>query len=217
MTQDPINEQVYRDLKWALTIGDYSPGDSISIRKRAAELNVSPMPVREALKRLASERALLTAAKRSFRVPMLEPVQISNLLFVRSSLEGTATELATPRMTSVQIERIAELASQMSTDIGKGDVKSYLIRNYSFHFSIYTAANNPELVSVIEGLWVQTGPFVAAGARSSIISLDWQDTHNLIVDAVRARDFSLARRHIEADIDWGVSLYRKIATNSDDT
>lgn len=212
--QNSMNEQVYQDLKWALTIGDYSPGDSISIRKRAAELNISPMPVREALKRLSSERALVTSAKRSFRVPVLEPVQISNLLFVRSSLEGIATELATPRMTAAQIGRIDELARQMSEDIEQGDVKNYSIHNYNFHFSIYTAAGNPELVSVIEGLWVQTGPFVAAGARSSIISRDWKDSHNSIVDAVRARDASLARQHIETDIDWGISLYRQMADSN---
>ncbi len=210
MPPSPLNDQIYQGLKWALIVGDYAPGDTISIRKCAQEFDVSMMPVREALKRLASERALRSEAKRSFQVERMEPKRISNLLFLRSTLEGVATELATPRMTPAEIDRIEELAIQMDRDVEGQDLKGYLARNYSFHFSIYSGSDNADLVLLIEGLWAQTGPFIAAGARSSEISGDWRKTHREIVKAIRVRDGALARRHMETDIGWGIALYRSI-------
>ena len=53
-------------------------------------------------------------------------------------------------------------------------MRNYLSRNYSFHFTIYTGAGNPELVSIIEGLWAQTGPFLASGVKDLGIEADWR-------------------------------------------
>lgn len=208
------SEQAYQDLKWRLIMGDVAPGAKISIRRQAEEMGLGAMPVREALKRLASEQALEASASRSFRVAELDPGRISNLLFVRSILEGAATELAVPRFTRPALARAEELAGEMDRDIDRGDIRAYLANNYSFHFLIYTAAANAELAGIIEGLWVRTGPFVAVVARASDKSGDWRETHLRIVDAIRTRDAGLARRLIEADISWGIRLYREIGDNA---
>lgn len=205
--EEPLNEQVYQRLKWALTVGDYMPGDTLSIRKIAAELDISMMPVREALKRLVSERALVSSANRSFRVDLLAPKRISDLFFVRSALEGTATELAAPLLTGSQIDRLEELAKQMDQDIDQDDMRSYLTRNYSFHFTIYTAAMNAELVSIIESLWTQTGPYLRAGVSKTGMGADWRKMHLQIAEAIRSRDTGLARNLIEQDINWGTKVF----------
>lgn len=205
--EEPLNEQVYQRLKWALTVGDYAPGDTLSIRKIAAELNISMMPVREALKRLVSERALVSSANRSFRVDRLAPKRISDLFFVRSSLESTATKLAAPLLTTAQIDRLEELADQMDEDVDKGDMRSYICRNYSFHFTIYTASMNAELVAIIESLWMQTGPYLRSGVSRTGMSRDWRQKHRQIADAIRARDTGLARELIELDINWGTKVF----------
>lgn len=205
--EEPLNEQVYQRLKWAMTVGDYAPGDTLSIRKIAAELDISMMPVREALKRLVSERALVSSANRSFRVDRMAPKRISDLFFVRSCLEGIATDLAAPLLTVAQIDRLEELADQMDQDIDKDDMRSYLTRNYSFHFTIYTAAMNSELVSIIESLWTQTGPYLRAGVSKTGMGPDWRMKHRQIADAIRTRDTGLARELIELDINWGTKVF----------
>ncbi len=210
----PLNEQVYQRLKWALTIGDYTPGAALSIRGIAGELGISMMPVREALKRLVSERALTSSANRSFRVATLAPKRISDLFFVRSCLEGIATELATPHLTTQQIDRLAELAEQMDDSIERNDMREYLLRNYTFHFTIYTAACNAELVSVTESLWAQTGPFLADGVRTVVLTRDWRRMHSEIAGAIRARDAARARQLIEQDINWGTQVFKDMAGES---
>jgi DNA-binding GntR family transcriptional regulator len=65
--------RVYRALREALIVGAVAPGDFLNIRPIAAALHTSPMPVREALGRLAAEDALEPLANRGFRVPVLGP------------------------------------------------------------------------------------------------------------------------------------------------
>lgn len=207
----PLNAQIYQRLRWALIVGDYEPGDRMSIRSIATELDSGLMPVREALKRLASERALSSATKRSFRVTELQPGQASELFFVRARLEGVATELATPMMTQGQVDRLDELAQLMDQDIERENIREFLARNYTFHFTIYTAARNEELVHVIENLWAQSGPFLAQGVRRHGMSQEWRLFHSKIAAAIRARDAALASSLIETDISWGVEEFRKLA------
>ena len=208
---EPLNAQIYQKLRWALILGDYEPGDRMSIRSIATELESGLMPVREALHRLASERALSSASKRSFRVSELQPDQASDLFFVRARLEGVATELATPMMTQSQIKRLEELATLMDEDIEQENIREFLARNYTFHFSIYTAAGNDALVHVVENLWAQSGPFLAQGVRRHGMSQEWRLFHSKIAAAIRARDASLASSLIETDISWGVEEFRKLA------
>jgi DNA-binding GntR family transcriptional regulator len=212
---DSLSEQAYQSIKWGLILGDFLPGDAVSIRKTAERMGCSMMPVREALKRLNSERALSSSANRSFRVQVRAPKNIAELFFLRSALEGIATKLAAPRLEPTQIARLKELAEAMDADIDRGDTRSYLSSNYSFHFTIYTAAGNEELVSMIEGLWAQTGPFLASGVGGESMPQDWREMHSRIAAALGAGDADLAQRLIESDISWGVKHYSDAGQDSD--
>jgi DNA-binding GntR family transcriptional regulator len=211
LSHAPLNEQIYQQLRWDLTVGNYRPGNKLSIRRLAKALGTSAMPVREALKRLVSERALEVFGNRSFAVPIFEPKRVSDLVFIRSSLEGIATQLATETLTRRQIDRLSELAMLMDRDVNGADTTGYLTRNYNFHFTIYTAAGNSDLVSIIEGLWAQTGPFLAAVVRKVEMSGDCRRLHGRIAEAIRVRDAAEARALIEKDISWGTLYFHELA------
>ena len=211
LSHAPLNEQVYQQIRWDLTVGNYQSGDKLSIRRLAKLLGTSAMPVREALKRLASERALEVFGNRSFAVPVLEPKRVSDLFFIRSNLEGIATHLANEILTGRQVDRLAELAMLMERDVNGADTTGYLTRNYNFHFMIYTAAGNADLVSIIEGLWAQTGPFLAAVVREVEMADDWRQLHGRIAEALRVRNAAEACALIERDISWGIEYFRELA------
>ncbi len=210
-----LSEQIYQQLKWSLIVGEHGPDSALSIRTVAEKMGTSMMPVREALKRLASERALVSSANRSFRVPRLDPKRVSDLFFLRANLEGAATELATPRMTAAQIDELERLAHQTNEHIKDGVRRDYLADNYSFHFTIYTGAGNPELTSIIEGLWAQSGPYLADVVRVMETTEDWRLLHARIAEAIRVRNAKLARELVEQDIGWGTKVYDQLADGSD--
>lgn len=209
-----LSEHVYQQLKWSLIAGQFRPDAKLSIRSVAKDFGTSTMPVREALKRLTSERALVSKANRSFRVPKLDPKRVSELFFLRANLEGLATELAVPRLTSQKIDALEQLAAQTNEDVSTGDKSGYLSNNYSFHFTIYNSAGNDELVSIIEGLWVQSGPYLADVVDVLETSKEWRKLHSWITEAIRSRSEKLARELIERDIGWGTTVYSQLARHT---
>ena len=207
----PLSSRIYQSLKWSLIIGEYHPGSVLSIRSVAQKMDTSAMPVREALTRLASEKLLVSSAKRSYRVAELNPKVVADQFFVRASLEGIATKLAVPFMTKKQTVELASLANMMVKDIQQGNNENYIVRNYNFHFLIYESSRNDELFWSIERLWALTGPYLAQVVRSQLMPDDWQLLHIEIAKAIAVSNATKAARLIEKDISWGVSTFEKFA------
>jgi DNA-binding transcriptional regulator YhcF (GntR family) len=79
-------ERVYRHIRRALMTGVYEPGQRITVASLSSALGVSAMPVREALRRLAAERALEMQPNRSVTVPRLSRVEILKVREVRERM-----------------------------------------------------------------------------------------------------------------------------------
>ena len=109
----PLSSRIYKSLKWSLIIGEYHPGTVLSIRSVAQKMSSGAMPAREALTRLASEKLLVSSAKRSYRVAELNPKVVADQFFVRAKLEGMATRLAVPFMTKKQTAELVSLANMI--------------------------------------------------------------------------------------------------------
>ena len=213
IAQPPMSDRIYQSLKWSLIIGEYFPGSDLSIRSLAKKMGTSTMPVREALTRLASERLLLSSVKRSYKVAELDTKRVADQFFLRARLEGIATRLAVPNLTTEQIAELETLASMMDKDIEGGSNENYIVRNYNFHFSIYAASQNEELFWSIERLWAQTGPYLAQVVRNQAMPDEWQVLHSNIAKAIKSRNADLAAQLIEKDISWGVETFEAF-TNS---
>jgi len=202
-----LNDRIYQSVKWSLIIGEYFPGSVLSIRSLAKKMGTSTMPVREALTRLASERLLQSSVKRSYKVAELDPKRVADQFFLRARLEGIATEIAVPNLTANEIDELETLAQMMERDIETGSNENYIVRNYNFHFSIYAASRNEELIWSIERLWAQTGPYLAQVVRNQNMPEAWQVLHTRIAKSIRARNAGKAARLIEKDISWGVEKF----------
>ena len=64
-----LQEQAYLRLREALMSGHFVPGQAITLRAAAEALGTSPMPVRDALRRLEIEHALVPRSNRILGVP----------------------------------------------------------------------------------------------------------------------------------------------------
>ncbi len=99
-----LSSNVYSKLRLKLITGDLKPGEPLSIRRLVNEYNYSAMPVREALRQLASEDALVGAAKKAYRVPDLSSEEASKLFYVRAALEGASAEIAAKKVLKKDIK-----------------------------------------------------------------------------------------------------------------
>lgn len=210
MDPETLNATVYADLRVKLITGQLKPSEAVSVRKLAELYGVSTMPVREALRQLASEGALNSAARKAYRVPDLTAKQASDLFFVRGVLEGAAAELAAPRMTKRILAKLETAVAKTHACLEKRDAPGVLLANYEFHSAIYQSSDNSALALSIDRLYVQTGPWLAYGIENLVNAENWLGEHELIIEALRNSDAKTARKLMEEDAFWSVELYRRM-------
>ena len=197
--RETLHDQVYERVRGALMSGALTPGEVVTIRSLAATLGTSTMPVRDALKRLTAERVLEMLPNRSVRVPLMTLSRMMDLYDIRRSLEGLATERATAILTGGDLTALEHISLEMIDAITRQQVDVYLSSHYHFYFTIYNAYSQT-LVSIIEGLWLQAGPYFHLYFKESGLINAAPDHLSRLVSALRARDGVASRDLVESDI-----------------
>ncbi len=203
------HQWVYQLLRNNLMCGRIEPGKSLTIRGLAEILKVSPMPVREALHRLACEGAVEVKNNRRVIVPLMTAEKFSELCDLRILLETHAAEGALPFINERDIETLEELDAKIDDAVERNDTDFISLHNQAFHRYLYSA--NPFQISVplIESLWLQLGPF----SRIAINKLEkvyLVDRHAEAIEALRAKNGFGLRRAIEADIRDGIASIKTV-------
>ncbi|MEJ8571109.1 GntR family transcriptional regulator [Microbaculum marinum] len=197
--RETMHERVYRELRSRLIGGRVVPGRAVTLRGLAAELGVSPMPVREAVNRLVAERALVMTPSRRISVPEMTPERFDELITARERLEPEAARRALPHLTRADVGRLGKIDAELEEHLRTGNVEGYVAANHAFHFSIYRGSPSEILVPLIESLWLQFGPFmrIVYGRVGTTWLVDY---HEQAMAAILARDDAALADAIRADI-----------------
>jgi DNA-binding GntR family transcriptional regulator len=205
-----LNQQVYSNLREAIMSGKFQPGESLTLRGLAAALGTSIMPARDAVLRLSVERALESSG-RGVRIPTLDLQRLEDVVRFRLALEGEAAALAAERATPADLALMEQAAARTEKARDVGQIQKFLSANRDFHFTVYRAAHNDLLQSMIETLWLQIGPHLAllvASSRGSDQSGVDLKAHDWLVAAIKRRDGEAARAAIHADLKDSTDIYR---------
>lgn len=196
-------EWVYRQLKEAILSGQFVPGRSVTLRGIAAMLDVSPTPVREALRRLVAERALEAHGNRRVSVPRMTREKLSDICAARVSLETLAAERALPAIDSERLALLWRLNEQVDEALDRRDIGAYLRRHREFHFTFYDVGRTTILMPLIESVWLQFSPFMRLAVDH--IGVDYLvDRHVEALRAVERHDIGALRFALEADVREGL-------------
>lgn len=197
--QGTLQQQVYEELRRSLMVGAFIPGQAVTLRSLANRLGTSPMPIRQAINRLIAERALEMLPNRSVVVPRMTRAKFSELVLLRRTLEGMATAEAAQHAGPALVEELEKTNQELLQAIERREVLGILALNQEFHFNIYQASKLQLLVSMIESLWLQAGPFMYISLSGP--SVQWNTSFHLgTIAAIAANDATAARRAIEDDI-----------------
>ena len=156
--RETVQERVYRRIREMILNGEIEPGQTITIPGLSAAFQVSAMPVREALRRLMAEQALMVVAGRSVGIPALTRARLADLRRVRREVEGLAIAWAAERAGPAELRLLSKMVSEMELAADARDGRRYVPANHDFHFTIYRAADSPTLFSIIESLGCRSGP-----------------------------------------------------------
>lgn len=203
----PTHEVTYTRLRDMILFGLLEPGAPVTIQGLINDLGAGMTPVREALRRLAAEGALLPQGNRRVTVPRVGLAVLDQIAFARLTIEPHLAELASAHMTQALIARLEALDAQVDAAIRAGDITAYLQSNHAFHFALYEASNAPVLVDMARSLWLRFGPSLRiVVARGGALALP--DQHGLALSAMLSGDSMGLAQALRDDILQGVDQVR---------
>jgi DNA-binding GntR family transcriptional regulator len=138
-------ERVYSILRSRIVQGAYSPGHRLVIDALARELEVSPMPVREAIRRLEAEGWVLYTRNQGAQVAAIDAASWSEAMTTLAVIEGYATGLAAPYLTSEDLAAMREANRGMHVALEDFDMVGASIHNQAFHSLIHARCPNTYL------------------------------------------------------------------------
>ncbi|MCD1633165.1 GntR family transcriptional regulator [Martelella mediterranea] len=224
--RETVQDRVYKELRRALIGGLFEPGQVLTIRGLADAMMTSTMPVREALGRLVSEKALEALPQRSVRVPPVTLERVEDLLNTRILIEGEAIALACARMGERDIAELNHILSEWGDghDLNApSDFDREATLNQKFHFAIYRCSGSSVLLPMIESLWLQSSPctrfatYAFSRAIKDRVSPDVDYYHRAMVNALERRDPDAARAALVTDISRPFTFLREQLQKSDTT
>ncbi|MCB2058087.1 MAG: GntR family transcriptional regulator, partial [Novosphingobium sp.] len=160
-------------------------------------------PVREAIRRLISDGALVFQDNRRVSVPTLSPDALEQIVFLRKSIECELARRATERVTPALVSELSEIDALLDEAISQGDVPDYLAQNYRFHDVLYARANAPVLAEIASRLWLRFGPSLrVVCGRFGTENLP--DRHKDILTALARGDAGAVSVAVAQDIEQGM-------------
>ena len=191
--------------------GQLKPGSRVSQYELADELDMSITPLREAVRRLASEGLVILGTHRDVRVAGVSSQEAQQLHEVRLSIEPAAAELAAVRRTDEDLERMQEAVRKLvpvTRDWGEDGINAHR----EFHRAIYLASHNDVMIRLLDDLWDKSDRYRRIGLElpsgEQVRTVD-HNQHRQMLELITAGDSAavaeVARTHILHSLTASVS------------
>ncbi len=197
------HELVAEVLREAITGGHLRANQPLPQDEIAAQLRVSHIPVREALRQLQSEGLVTYQPNRGAQVSALTAEEISEIYDIRAILETAAVRRATPRLslaTLQQAERILDAAEAATDGAAWGS------HDVDFHQLIYDLDGRPRLQELISGLLRRVDRYWLTHGLMLTHRDEFEREHRSLLEALRRRDGDAAAQLLEQHLTGAAEL-----------
>jgi DNA-binding GntR family transcriptional regulator len=180
-----LRAHVVKILSAGILSGKYKPGDRLNESQIARELNISRIPVREALSQLQEQGLVQNRERRGMFVTNIGPEEVLQISSLRIVLETEALRLAQKRMTPHVLASLEKIVDKM--DNWNGTLLDAAALDLEFHRTLWRASGNPYLERALNAVMVplfahKTLEHVTRDVRR------WRMSHHrVLLDAVAGR------------------------------
>lgn len=209
-------EFVYQTLRNAIMQGELGPGERLRTEDIAQRLGVSPIPVREALQLLQSERLVETVPHVGARVARISHSSVLEVFTVMEGLELVATRTAAARMSAVDLRQLTALLETMDRLLDAGSYDEWADRNTEFHRMIAAITDMPILLEMTERVlnqWDRIRRYYLKGALTQRLRQS-QAEHHAIVRAMHDHDEALLERVVRDHNQGALAGYMTYLSNA---
>lgn len=198
MTEAPskvASERVAEIIGQRILSGKLQPGQRIKQDELANELEISRIPVRDALRILETRGLVTLKANTGARVASLTAHDMDISYKIRERLEPLLLAESMPNLTAADIADMRAIKAQMeATD----DVETFLTLNREFHWAAFRGNESPILAQIVERLWDTTQVYRHAYARLALQDDERRSVMNaereLLLGAIERGEVDMAPR-----------------------
>ncbi len=201
MTKTELAVQVLRD---RIRSGELAPGERLRVEQLARELDMSPTPIREALRILQADRLVNYRSHYGMVVAELSNAQIRDVYRLRALLEPFGVELAVPLLDEKKLAELERLHEQHGAAAESGQASRIGHINSVWHWTIYDSCDSPLLIGLVRGLW-EASPWRTMWTLPGLIELSHQQ-HTAVMEAIREGDSARAAEAMRVHVESGEEM-----------
>jgi DNA-binding GntR family transcriptional regulator len=148
-----LAEHAFTTLHEAVVTGVLRPGERLPIEELAEVLEMSPMPIREAVRQLDSVGLVENIPHRGARVTELSIDDLREVYEARLALEPLAVRHAAELFSPADAEFARERLEAHVKAYKSRDLRRIWATHTAFHFALYNAAHSRWMTRLIQPLW----------------------------------------------------------------
>ncbi|WP_344092380.1 GntR family transcriptional regulator [Microbacterium deminutum] len=174
-TAQSKSQRAYRWIKERIVGHEFSPGYRLVLGTLAGELDMSVVPVREAIRQLEAEGLVTFERNVGARVSMVDDSAYRYSMAALGILEATATALSARHLTAGDIRRARSVNDRMIETLDHFDPRSFTALNQEFHSILSSRCANPRVLELVGAEWGRLGhlrdstfSFVPGRAQESV-------------------------------------------------
>lgn len=181
------SQQAYGWIKERIARHEYTPGYRLVLGTIANQLDMSVVPVREAVRQLEAEGLVTFERNVGARVTLVDESEYVHTMQTLGLVEGCATALSAPLLTTEELDRADEINDRMLHLLEHFDAHAFTQLNQQFHSVLYERCPNPHILDLVHRGWARlsglrdtTFAFVPGRAQHSV------EEHAEIVALIRS-------------------------------
>ncbi len=206
-----LSQKVFESVREAIVTGELAPGSRLIERRLAQELNVSHIPVREALARLVDEGLVERNARRGSWVASLTLGDLEEISSLRVLLEQFVAVRVQERWSESAERRMRAVVAEMQKAAAAGKIDHVRHQDRIFHETLWELAEHRTLLELAAKLRGRINSFLRAATLA--LSLDELElhaaSHGDLLDAIASGVPRRARRAMEIHITLATKRVRQ--------
>ncbi|MGX5696287.1 GntR family transcriptional regulator [Agromyces soli] len=200
-------QRAYRFIRERIDDGRYVPGFRLVLGTIARELDVSVVPVREAIRLLEAEGLVTFERNVGAQVALIHEAEYLHTMQTLALVEGAATALAAPAITPERIAEARAINERMRQGLEAFDPHRFTVLNLEFHTVLFEECPNPHILDLVHRGWnrlkvLRDSSFSFVPGRAAESVEEHERILQLIERGAEPLEIELAaRRHRTATLD----------------
>ncbi|HEV2634415.1 MAG TPA: GntR family transcriptional regulator [Actinocrinis sp.] len=197
-----VTDLVTNELRRSIVSGDLAPGETFSLRKIASALDVSFIPVREALRNLVGEGLVITRPGHSACVAPLHLDDLQAIYRLRRTIESEIAGRSCLMISDAELDQLQRQAEDFGEE--HHTIQTVYESHHDFHTALLAPACTTWDMRVLNSLWRAAERYIRIGFSKAGPDPEGNSRHQLahqeLVDTFRSREPEVVSKAVLAHL-----------------